>query len=104
MTAKKKTNKANGRDYTYDTKYQASAKQRKRRSDRTAKRAKMIRDGAIKKNDPRDLDHKDKNPANKAKSNLRLISKKKNRSEGGKLGKNKGTPAGRKKKTTRKKK
>ena len=104
MTAKKKTNKANGRDYTYDTKYQASAKQRKRRSDRTAKRAQMKRDGTIKKGETRDLDHKDKNPANKSKSNLRLISKKKNRAEGGKLGKNKGTPAGRKKKTTRKKK
>jgi len=95
MAAKKKVNKASGRDYTYDTKYQSSPKQRKRRSERTATRAKLKREGKIGKNESRDLDHKDKNTANKSKSNLRLITKKKNRSEGGRMGK---------KKTTRRKK
>lgn len=63
----------------YDN-YHGTAKQRKRRSNRVLSRRKMIASGKAAKGDGKDVDHKDGNPANKSAKNLRLQSKKTNRS------------------------
>lgn len=73
-------NKATGRDYRYDTEYQSSPLQKKRRAQRNAARAKMLKAGKVKKG--QDVDHKNRNEggylSNKL-SNLRAQSPKKNR-------------------------
>jgi 5-methylcytosine-specific restriction endonuclease McrA len=65
------------RDYTADKKYQSSAEQRKKRSERNKAR----RQAGLKVGDPREVDHK--KPLSKggsnSKSNLRIISRKENR-------------------------
>lgn len=68
------------RDYKKEYRdYHGKPEQRKRRSNRVLSRRKMIKAGKAKKGDGKDVDHKDRNPANRAFSNLRLQSKKKNR-------------------------
>lgn len=69
------------RDYKreYET-YHKKAKQKKRRAQRNASRAKMAKAGAVRKGDGKDVDHKDRNPANKSRKNLRVKSKSANRS------------------------
>ena len=47
---------------------------------RKAARRIMEKKGAVKKGDGKDVDHKDGNPRNNAKSNLRVSTKKANRS------------------------
>lgn len=61
-------------------KYNAKPAQKKRRAQRNAARRQAIRDGRVRKGDGRDIDHKDGNPHNNKKSNLRVQSKSKNRS------------------------
>jgi hypothetical protein len=51
----------------------------KRRAGRNAARSKMVKTGAVKKGDGKDVDHKDRNPQNNKRSNLRVSSKAKNR-------------------------
>jgi len=63
----------------YDN-YHSKPKQRKRRSARTAARRKMVAAGKAKKGDGKDVHHKDGNPLNNNKSNLKVVSKSKNRS------------------------
>jgi hypothetical protein len=46
---------------------------------RVAARAKMIKAGVAKRGDGKDVDHKDKNTANNSRSNLRVVSRAKNR-------------------------
>jgi len=68
------------RDYKKEYRdYHGKPEQRKRRSERVQSRRKMIKAGRAKKGDGKDVDHKDRNTANRAMSNLRLQSKKKNR-------------------------
>ena len=43
-------------------------------------RRQAIRDGLVKLGDDKDIDHKDGNPMNNSKSNLRVMSRSKNRS------------------------
>tara|TARA_Y100000004_G_scaffold197424_1_gene272176 strand:- start:4542 stop:4775 length:234 start_codon:yes stop_codon:yes gene_type:complete len=66
------------RDYKkeYD---QQSEKQKKRRAARKRARRFMEREGRVKKNDGKEVDHKDHNPENNSPSNLRVVSKKTNR-------------------------
>lgn len=90
----------------YDN-YHGTAKQRKRRSDRVLSRRKMAKAGKVKKGDGKDVDHKNGNTADKSAKNLRVQSKKTNRSyprtkTAGKASVKRKAPA--KKKTTRKKK
>ncbi len=68
------------RDYRkeYDE-YHAKPEQRKRRSQRTVARNKAIKAGRVKKGDGKELDHKDFNPANNSKSNVRVVSRSTNR-------------------------
>ena len=60
--------------------YHASPKQRARRAARNKSRRKAVKDGRVRKGDGKDIDHKDGNPANTSRSNLRVQSKSKNRS------------------------
>lgn len=75
-------NKSTGRDYSYDTKYQSSPLQKKRRAARNAARAIMEKKGLVKPGDGKDVDHKNrsmgKNLSN-APGNIRVQSRKKNR-------------------------
>tara|TARA_R100000951_G_scaffold21491_3_gene17892 strand:+ start:425 stop:688 length:264 start_codon:yes stop_codon:yes gene_type:complete len=61
-------------------KYNAKPEQKKRRAARNTARRRMIASGRAKKGDGKDVDHKDGNPRNNSKSNLRMRSKSKNRS------------------------
>lgn len=60
--------------------YNAKPEQKKRRAARNTARRRMIASGRAKKGDGKDVDHKDGNPRNNSKSNLRMRSKKANRS------------------------
>lgn len=68
------------RDYRreYDT-YQGTPKQIARRSARNKARRKMVAAGAVSKGDGKDVDHKNRNPKDNSRSNLRATSRKKNR-------------------------
>ena len=63
----------------YDS-YHGKPKQKKRRAGRNAARSKMSEAGKVKKGDGKDVHHKDKNPMNNKKNNLKVVSKSKNRS------------------------
>jgi|TARA_Y100000015_G_C2383946_1_gene86381 hypothetical protein len=70
------------RDYKreYAT-YHSTKEQKKRRAQRNKARRQAIREGRVKKYSKKDVHHKDKNTANNKKSNLRILSRKKNRSK-----------------------
>ena len=71
--------------HEYDS-YHSKPEQRKNRSGRNKARSLLIKTGAVKKGDGKDVDHKDRNPTNNSPSNLRIQSKAKNR--GWRKGKN----------------
>ena len=72
------------RDYKSEYKnYHSKPKQKKRRAARNASRALMIKKRGAAAVRGKDVDHKDRNPNNKSTSNLRIQSKKKNRSRNG---------------------
>ena len=54
-------------------------KGKKDRANRNAARTKMEKAGRVKKGDGKEVDHKDFNPRNNGKKNLRVVSKKTNR-------------------------
>ena len=64
----------------YDN-YHSRPEQRKNRSSRNLARRIMKKKLGIKKIRGKDIDHKDKNPRNNARSNLRIRTKSKNRSD-----------------------
>lgn len=67
--------------------YNSSPEQKKRRAARNSTRSEMEKKGRVRKGDGKDIDHKDYNPSNKSSSNLRVVSKKKNRARNrGKIG------------------
>lgn len=61
-------------------KYNAKPEQKKRRAERNAARAKMIKAGRARKGDGKDVAHQDNNTANNSLLNLMLQSKSHNRS------------------------
>lgn len=61
--------------------YNSQPEQKKRRAERNAARRQMEREGKVRKGDGKEVDHKDKNTANKSKSNLRVRSKSANRAD-----------------------
>jgi hypothetical protein len=63
----------------YDN-YHSKKKQRKNRSKRVMARRKMMKKGRVKKGDGKDVHHEDGNPQNNNDSNLKVLSKSKNRS------------------------
>jgi len=60
--------------------YQGTAAQKKRRAMRNKVRRMMLRKGKVKKGDGKDVHHKDGNPMNSKKSNLKIVKRSKNRS------------------------
>jgi len=60
--------------------YQGTEKQKKRRAKRNKIRRAALRSGRVKLGDGMDLDHKDGNPNNNSKKNIRKISNSANRS------------------------
>lgn len=61
-------------------KYNAKPEQKKRRAKRNAARRKMIKAGKARKGDGKDVMHKNGNPNNNSSSNLKMGSKRENRS------------------------
>jgi hypothetical protein len=61
-------------------KYNAKPEQKKRRAARNKTRRQAEAEGRVSKGDGKDIDHKDGNPKNQSKSNLRVQSKSTNRS------------------------
>lgn len=76
-TPRKGSTKATGRDYSYDTEYQASPEQKKNRAARNAARAKLKKEGKVKKG--QDVDHQNSDPRDNSPGNLRVMSASKNR-------------------------
>ena len=68
------------RNYQKEYDYQGTKRQIDRRKDRNASRAVMEKKGKVRKGDGKDVHHIDGNPKNKKASNLRVVSKSKNRS------------------------
>ena len=66
----------------YDN-YQGLLEQKKRRAGRNKARRKMTKKLGKNKINGKDVDHKDRNPNNNSSKNLRMISKKTNRSRNG---------------------
>jgi len=62
----------------YDT-YHGSSTQKKNRASRNSARATAKKLGLVKKGDGKDVDHKDGNPRNNSRKNLRVTSKSRNR-------------------------
>ena len=68
----------------YKREYEAThgtAKGKKDRAARNAARAKAMKAGKVKKGDGREIDHKNFNPRDNSPSNLRVVSKKTNRTK-----------------------
>ena len=69
------------RDYKkQNEKYDSRPSVKKDRASRNAARKTMAKAGKVRKGDGKDVDHKDGNPRNNKRSNLRVMSKAKNRS------------------------
>ena len=68
------------RDYRkeYDE-YHAKPEQKKRRASRNAARNKLAKTGRVSKGDGKEVDHKDMNPRNNKRSNLKVVPKVVNR-------------------------
>ena len=79
--AKRVRNKSTGRNYKKEyASYQGKPKVIAKRVSRDTARRAMQKRGLVKKGSGMDVDHKDGNPMNNAKTNLRAVSKFKNRS------------------------
>ena len=76
---RKGSNKATGRDYTYDKKYQASEEQKKRRAARNAARRRAIATHGKSARKGKDVDHVNGSPLDNRPENLRITSKHFNR-------------------------
>ena len=59
--------------------YHAKPEQKKRRASRNAARNKLAKTGRVRKGDGREVDHKDMNPRNNRRSNLKVVPKRVNR-------------------------
>jgi hypothetical protein len=68
------------RNYQKEYDYQGTKKQKIRRAARNSSRADQEKKGKVRKGDGKDVHHIDGNPKNKKASNLRVVSKSKNRS------------------------
>ncbi len=80
-SGKRMRNKSTGRNYRkeYDN-YQGKPEQIKRRTSRNAARATLAKAGVVKKGDGKDVAHKNNNPKDNKRSNIKAQSKFANRS------------------------
>ena len=69
-----------GRDYKRERQLQSTPRELARNAARKKARRKLEAAGKVKKGDGKDVDHKDGNPRNNKRSNLRVQTKAKNRS------------------------
>jgi len=70
------------RDYKKEyLKYHGTPKQRANRSMRVLARRQLEKEGKVSKGDGNDVDHKDGNPQNNSRGNLKVMSANKNRSK-----------------------
>lgn len=77
-----KSNKATGRDYSYDKEYQKSPVQKKNRAARNKARAAAIRKGSAKRGDNTDVDHvKPLSKGGSRNGKTRVISRRANRAK-----------------------
>lgn len=60
--------------------YNSKPAQKKRRASRNTARRRMIAAGKVRKGSKKDVHHRDGNPRNNKKSNLKVVSRSKNRS------------------------
>ena len=79
---RKPYNKSTGRKYggadgDY-AKFQSSPKAKKDRASRNKARREAEKDGKVSKGDGKSIDHKDSNPRNNSKENLRVVSRSEN--------------------------
>ena len=78
---KSRTKSKTPRNYKREYKnYHSRPKQKKRRAQRNSARRKMTKAGRVRKGDGKDVDHKNRNTADNRPKNLRVVSKRKNRS------------------------
>ena len=69
------------RDYASEyNNYQGTEKQKKRRAMRNKARRQFMKSGLVRKGDGKDVHHKDKNPFNNNRKNLRITTQAANRS------------------------
>ena len=69
------------RDYAREYKrFQSTKKAKKDRAARNKARRQALAEGRVHRGDGKEIDHKDSNPSNNSKSNLRVVSRKFNRS------------------------
>jgi hypothetical protein len=70
------------RDYKKEyNSYHAKPEQKKNRASRNKARTLLSSTGRVRKGDGKDIDHRDGNPRNNSKSNLSVMSKRRNRSK-----------------------
>jgi hypothetical protein len=70
------------RDYKKEyAKYHGTDEYKKDRASRNKMRRVMIREGKVKKHDGKDIDHKNGNPRDNRRSNLRIVPKSINRAK-----------------------
>tara|TARA_E500000318_G_scaffold104850_1_gene111213 strand:- start:1824 stop:2045 length:222 start_codon:yes stop_codon:yes gene_type:complete len=62
-------------------KFQSSKKSKEDRVSRNKMRRRYLKKGKVTKNDKKDIDHKDGNPKNNSKKNLRVVKRSKNRAK-----------------------
>tara|TARA_R100000278_G_scaffold111561_1_gene89122 strand:- start:538 stop:768 length:231 start_codon:yes stop_codon:yes gene_type:complete len=65
----------------YDS-YHAKPAQKKARASRNSARKKMAKSGKVRKGDGREVDHKNGNPRDNRRKNLRVVSRRTNRKKG----------------------
>lgn len=68
-------------DSVRQRKYNSSPEQKKRRAQRNAARRKMEKAGKVKKGDNKDIDHRNHKTSDNSNSNLRVMSRSKNRAK-----------------------
>ena len=68
------------RDYKKERKYDSQPHVKKKRAARNRARRILEKEGKVHKGDGKDVDHKDGNPSNNSRENLRVQSASKNRS------------------------
>lgn len=81
MPAKGQYKKGATADSIRQRKYNSSPEQKKNRASRNAARRAAEKAGKVRKGDGKDIDHKNMNPRDNSKGNLKVMDKSKNRAK-----------------------